>query len=59
MSWYQTYYIQSNLDPKEINKYKDFFNESEEEEIDDLEKEYSESLNKVNSLYEKEDLVEY
>tara|TARA_B100000161_G_scaffold250849_1_gene209422 strand:+ start:540 stop:1232 length:693 start_codon:yes stop_codon:yes gene_type:complete len=59
MSWYQTYYIQSNLDPKEINKYKDFFIESEEEEIDDLEKEYTESLNKVNNLYEKEDLIEY
>ena len=56
MNWYNTYYIKSNVDSPEINKYKSFFIDKEEDNIDDLEKEYSVSLNKINDLFDKENL---
>ena len=59
MSWYNCYYINSNLDTKQIDKYKDFFLENDNDDIDDLEKEYNISLEKINSLYNKDDLYKY
>lgn len=57
MNWYNSYYSNSSLNSKQINKYKDFF--IEKEEVDDLEKEYTESLDKINNLHSKDNLYNY
>ena len=44
MNWYNSYFIHSSVNPNQINKYKDFFLDTEKEVVDDLEKEYTDSL---------------
>ena len=58
MSWYKSYYIDTQIDMEEINKYKDFFI-VKEELVDDLEKEYNNSLEKIEFLSSNNDLSGY
>ncbi len=59
MSWYNNYYLNSHINPEEIEKYKSNFEVQEEENVNDLEKEYVDSIEKINFLNCKEDLQIY
>ena len=56
MNWYENYYSDINNDFSKIEKFTNYFKEEETKEEDDLEKEYIESVNKIEDIYKNEDV---
>ena len=58
MSWFSEYYVSSEVDSTVIEKFKEFLIK-EDENINLLEEEYNNSLEKINNLSDKEDIESF